>query len=99
MKVTKKQLKRIIRASILEHGSSRHMPYTGNLKKKIDWEPMGGGSYGTVEKDKPPHDGYLEEMCLNFLENGNDFSGWTDWSLQYMHPEEASEMWDEIRLG
>jgi len=67
MRITKLQLKRIIRESI-----------------KDSW------------REKEPYPGYLEEQCLDFIEQGNNYSGWLDWSNKYIDDEEASDMWDRI---
>jgi hypothetical protein len=48
-------------------------------------------------REKEPYSGYLEEQCLDFIENGNNYSGWLDWSNKYIDDEEASDMWDRVR--
>lgn len=71
MRLTKRQLNRIIREAIQ-------------------------GSYSSAQREEEPYPGYLEEQCLDFIEQGNNYSGWLDWSMKYMDDEEASDMWDRI---
>lgn len=72
MKITKRQLRRVVRESLQ-------------------------GSYHRMPRKKEPYPGFLEEQCLDFIENGNNYSGWLDWSMKYMDEEEADAMWDKVR--